>query len=207
MTVGSLPTLLIASTNPGKLREYDQLLADLPFRLVDLKTIGLTALEVDEPYTTFAENALHKARAYARASGLLTLADDSGLVIDALNGRPGVQSARYAPTAEARIARVLGELEDVPDDQRTARFICAIAVVDPHDDSAIQAEGRVEGRIARVPGTGTTGFGYDPIFIPQGYSVPMSDVAPEIKNAIDHRGSAARAIRPQLIARFGPDPR
>ncbi|MCS7070535.1 MAG: RdgB/HAM1 family non-canonical purine NTP pyrophosphatase [Anaerolinea sp.] len=205
MTPAARPTLLIASTNAGKLREYDQLLADLPFTLINLKTLGLDGLEVDEPYLTFAENAVHKARTYARASGLLTLADDSGLIIDALDGRPGVHSARYAPTAEARIARVLHELEDIPDDRRTARFVCVIAVADPRDDSVIQAEGRVEGRIARIPGTGTTGFGYDPIFIPAGYSVPMSDVTPEIKNAIDHRGSAARAIRPQLIARFAAD--
>lgn len=202
MTI-SKPTLLIASTNPGKLREYAEIFADLPFTVVNLGAIGLGDLDVEEPYDTFDENAVHKARAYARASGLLTLADDSGLVIDALDGRPGVYSARYAPTPAERIARVLHELDGVPDEQRTARFVCVIAIADPTDDSVIQAEGRVEGRIAHMPGTGTTGFGYDPIFVPDGYAVPMSDVTLAIKNAIDHRGNAARAIRPQLVQRYG----
>lgn len=195
------PTLLVATTNPGKIREYAELLADLPYTVCNLADVGLADMDVDEPYDTFSENAVHKARAYALASGLLTLADDSGLVIDALDGRPGVYSARYAPTAPERIARVLKELDGIPDERRTARFLCVIAIADPAAGTTETAEGRVEGRIGHVPGTGMTGFGYDPIFIPHGYDVPMSDVSLAVKAAIDHRGDATRAIRPYLLAR------
>lgn len=191
--------LLIASTNAGKLGEYAEIFADLPLQLVNLAAIGLDGMDVEEPYDTFDENAAHKARVYALESGLLTLADDSGLVVDALDGRPGVYSARYAPTAPERIAKLLTELNGVPDARRTARFVCVIAVVDPAAGTTRLAEGRVEGRIAHAPGTGKNGFGYDPVFIPDGYDVPLSDVSMAVKSSIDHRGNAARAIRPYLL--------
>ena len=119
--------LLIATTNPGKVREYQQLLNGLNCDLIGLSEVGITQ-EVDETGSTYEANALLKAREYAVLSGLLTLADDSGLEVDALNGRPGVHSARYAPDSPARIQRLLAEMHDVPDDQRTARFQCVIAL-------------------------------------------------------------------------------
>lgn len=192
--------LLVATTNQGKLKEYRQLFAPLPeVKLYSLSDVGLGTMDVDEPYHTFIENARHKAMSYALESKRLTLADDSGLVVDALDGRPGVFSARYAPTAPERIAKLLGELDGVPAEKRTARFVCVTAVADPESGYVEVTEGVVEGQIAFEPGEGTTGFGYDPIFIPQGYDVPMSDVTPEIKNAIDHRGKAARAMLPYLL--------
>lgn len=193
--------LLIASTNPGKIVEYRALFDGLPMQLLSLRDVGLGDVDIEEPYDTFIENARHKALSYARMANRLTLADDSGLCVDALDGRPGVYSARYAPTAPERIIKLLGELQNVPDERRSARFVCVIAVADPQTETAETAEGTVEGRIAHQPGSGKTGFGYDPIFIPAGYNVPMSDVSPETKNAIDHRGNAARAILPYLLAR------
>lgn len=195
--------LLIASTNPGKIIEYRALFENAPLRLLSLSDVGLGDVDVEEPFETFIENARHKALSYARMAKRLTLADDSGLCVDALDGRPGVFSARYAPTAPERIQKLLGELQGILDERRTARFVCVIAVADPHAGTVEIAEGTVEGRIAHQPGQGTTGFGYDPIFIPEGYGVPMSDVSPETKNAIDHRGQAARAILPYLLSRMG----
>jgi len=190
-----LTILLIGTTNKGKLREYEAMLSVLAadgVRLTSLRDVELDSLELDEPYATFAENARHKAAWYARRSGLIALADDSGLVVDALDGRPGVYSARYAAGTDAdRIAKLLRELEGVPDERRTARFVCAIAVVDPGGGRAVEAEGVVEGRIAHEP-TGTGGFGYDPIFIPAGSAVSLSALGDE-KHAISHRGRAARA--------------
>src|SRR3990172_7725250 len=153
--------LLVATTNPGKLAEYQALLHDVPLAILGLRQAGID-LEVAESGATFEENALIKARAYATASGWLTLADDSGLCVDALNGRPGVFSARYAQGDRARIGRMLGEMRDVPDDRRSARFVCVIALAWP-DREAITFEGRCEGRIAHQP-SGSNGFGFDPIF-------------------------------------------
>jgi XTP/dITP diphosphohydrolase len=193
--------LLIGTTNPGKLREYAALLDGLPVRLLSLRDVNLHSVDIEEPFETFEENALHKAAEYARLSGLLALADDTGLVVDALDGRPGVYSARYAgpgATDRDRYQRILDEMADVPPDQRTARFVCVVAVVSP--DAAIReaAPGAVEGRIGFTPGQGREGFGYDAIFIPDGYAVPLSDIPFEEKNGLSHRGAAARALLPSL---------
>ena len=146
--------LLIGTSNPGKLREYAVLLADLPVRLLSLRDAGLDSLDIEEPYETFEENAAHKARAYAQASGLLAFADDSGLVVDALGGRPGVYSARYGgPTDRDRYMKLLGELENVPDEQRTARFVCVSAAADPQQRAAgnrARARSRGESRARRA---------------------------------------------------------
>lgn len=195
--------LLIGTTNPGKVREYADLLAALSgVRLLSLRDIGLGDMDVPEPHDTYEPNARDKAVAYARASGLLTLADDSGLEVDALGGRPGVLSARYAgpgASAEDRYFRLLGELAATPDDARTARFVCVIVIARPTGETA-SARGTVEGRIAREPMPGETGFGYDPVFIPNGYTVSMAQVGAAVKARIDHRGNAARAILPTLTA-------
>ena len=193
--------LLIATTNPGKRREYAALFADLNARLLDLRDIGLDNVDVEEPYETFEENAQHKAAEYARLSGLLALADDTGLVVDALDGRPGVYSARYAgpgATDRDRYTKILNEMKDVPLAQRTARFVCVLAAVSP--DGAIREMGRgtVEGTIGFTPGAGMHGFGYGAIFTPDGYAVPLSDIALHEKNNLSHRGAAARALLPAL---------
>ncbi|MBE0690857.1 MAG: non-canonical purine NTP pyrophosphatase, partial [Anaerolineae bacterium] len=123
--------LLIASTNPGKIREYGQMFGDLDLETLGLRAVGLETLVVDEPFATFEENAIHKAKTYARASGLTTLADDSGLEVDALDGRPGVYTARYAGDGASdkdRYTKLLAELRGVPDERRAARFVCVIAV-------------------------------------------------------------------------------
>ncbi len=195
--------LLLGTSNPGKLREFSLLLANLPVRLLSLRDAGLESLEIDEPYETFAENAIHKAQAYAQASGLPAFADDSGLNVDALSGRPGVYSARYGgPTDRDRYMKLLGELEAVPDDRRSARFVCVAAVVDAQRNIVETADGVVEGRIARAPGDPTNGFGYDAVFVPDGYDMVFSELPSGEKNRISHRGRAARGLIPALRRLF-----
>ncbi len=194
-----MQTLLVATHNKGKLREYKELLRDLPVRLVYLDEVGIHE-DVPETGSTFEENAVQKATAYARLSGLVTLADDSGLEVDALGGRPGIHSARYAgPNAsdEDRIRKLLAELEGVPPEQRTARFRCVIAVASPEGDVII-AQGTVEGVIADAP-RGHHGFGYDPIFYLPDRGCTMAELPPEEKNRISHRARAAEAIKPRLM--------
>ena len=192
---GQRCALLVATTNPGKLREYRDMLADLPVMWRSLADIGLQDLEVQENGATFLDNALIKARAYAARAGLPTLADDSGLVVDALDGGPGVHSARYAPTVAARNARLLAALEGVPAAQRTARFVCVTALALP-DGLTVTAEGRVEGQIAFAP-RGTHGFGYDPLFaLPDGRT--LAELLPAEKHAISHRGRALARLHPIL---------
>jgi XTP/dITP diphosphohydrolase len=191
--------LLLGTSNPGKLREFSVLLADLPVRLLSLRDAGLESLEIEEPYETFAENAIHKAQTYARESGLLALADDSGVMVDALGGRPGVYSARYGGPSDAdRYMKLLGELEAVPDAQRTARFVCVAAVVDPQRDIVETAEGVVEGKIAHAPGDPSGGFGYDAVFVPDGFNVVFSELPPGEKHLISHRGQSIRGLIPAL---------
>jgi len=190
--------LLVATGNPGKLREYEQLLAGLPITLTYLTREGITD-EVEETGETFADNAVHKAEDYARISGLLTLADDSGLEVDALGGAPGVQSARYAgrgATDEDRYQFLLERMRDVPCEERGARFRCVIAVAEP-EGQVYTAEGTCEGMIALAP-RGGYGFGYDPIFYLPDQEKTMAQLAPEVKNRISHRARAAQDIRPIL---------
>ena len=193
--------LLIATTNAGKLREYEMLLVSVPLRLLTLIDVGLDKLAVEENGTTVAENAEIKAHAYVRASGLLTLADDTGLVVDALGGAPGVYPARWGGeglTMAQRRQKMLKELEGVPDEQRTARFLCVIVLAYPQTLTTTTASGVCEGRIAQVDDEGGHGFGYDSVFIPAGYDLPWSRIPMGEKNQISHRGKAARQLLPVL---------
>ncbi len=194
----ALPTVVVATQNAGKVREFAALLADLPARFVTARQAGVEELP-EETGSTFAENAALKALFVAEATGLPALADDSGLVIDALGGAPGVYSARYGGpglTDRDRYTRVLDELRAVPPAERTARFVAALAFVLP-DGTLHRAEGIVEGTIADAP-RGTSGFGYDPIFIPHGESRTFAEIPEDEKNRMSHRARAIAALRPTL---------
>ena len=188
--------LLIATTNPGKLRELRSLLVDLPLELLCLTDIpGIDPVE--ETGETFTENASLKASSYARQAKVLTLADDSGLSVDALRGKPGVHSARYLSpdaTYSDRIAVLLGELASVAEPDRSARFVCAMAVSSPTRGIAFITEKTCEGHIAAAP-RGTGGFGYDPIFVPDGYNETFAELPVGTKNRISHRALALQATR------------
>src|SRR5512142_381605 len=187
--------LLIATHNRGKLREYGELLAGLPFELFTLDDVGI-AEDVDETGTTFFENAKLKAEAYARQSGLLTLADDSGLEVDALGGEPGVYSKRYAGEGSSdadRINFLLLKMKDVPAEARHARFRCAVAIATPQGQ-LWETDGAVEGELLFVP-RGTNGFGYDPIFFFPKLGLTMAELPMEEKNKISHRARAAERAK------------
>ena len=187
--------LLIATTNPGKIREYQQLLNGLNCDLIGLVDVGITQ-DVDETGSTYEANALLKAQEYAALSGLLTLADDSGLEVDALDGRPGVHSARYAPDSPTRIRKLLGEMQNVPADQRTARFQCVIALAWPDGRTEITV-GTCAGWIS-TEARGSNGFGFDPVFYVPERGVTMAELPDEVKNQISHRARAAQKMRPIL---------
>ncbi|MBN1942089.1 MAG: XTP/dITP diphosphatase [Phycisphaerae bacterium] len=193
-------SIVLATRNPGKLREIQRVLADLDVRVTGLDEAGGIA-EPEETGQTFAENARQKALYYARATGQWCLADDSGLVVDALGGAPGVYSARYAaadcpPSAgretldHANNARLLRELAETPEEKRTARFVCCLALA-AEDKILIEADGVVEGRIAREK-AGENGFGYDPLFFVPELGCTTAQLSPEQKNSISHRGRAVR---------------
>ncbi len=187
--------LLIATHNRGKLVEYQEILAGLPFELATLNDVGIRE-DVPENGATFAENARIKAMAYAPQSGLLTLADDSGLEVDALGGEPGIYSRRYAgenATDAERIAFLLDKLRDVPAGKRSARFRCVIVIAKPNGDMW-QSEGTCEGEIISAP-RGMNGFGYDPIFYFPTLARTMAELPPEEKNRISHRARAAEGAR------------
>jgi len=191
--------LLIATRNAGKLAEYRRLLAGLPFELVYLPEVNITD-EIDETGETLRENAVLKAQAYARQSGLLTLADDSGLEVTALDGAPGVRSARFSgpgATDARNIEFLLQRLADVPPGQRQACFRCVIAIVDPEGRTMV-AEGECWGEIIQAP-RGTHGFGYDPVFYIPESGKTMAELPPAVKNQISHRAAAAREARAILI--------
>jgi XTP/dITP diphosphohydrolase len=195
--------LLIASGNAGKVREFQTLMADLPLALVGLGDVGLAGMDVPEDGSTLEENAAFKAQAYARASGLHALADDSGLFVDALDGAPGVYSARYGGpglTMPQRRAKLLAALAGLPDEQRGAHFACVIALADPHTGAVQTVRGVCAGRIAQADDDGGFGFGYDSLFIPEGHSQNWSHLPAAEKNRISHRGLAARAMRALLAA-------
>ncbi|MQG76068.1 MAG: XTP/dITP diphosphatase [SAR202 cluster bacterium] len=186
------PKLLLATGNPGKARELAELLRGVPFEMVSLRDLNLPT-EIDEPADTFEGNAIIKAESYARMSGLLTLADDSGLEIDALNGQPGVHSKRFAgedATDEGRVQIVLQRLEDVPREQRTARYRCVLAIARPDGDT-VTCEGICSGIIGHeVRGSG--GFGYDPVFYLPEFDKTVAELSLEEKNQISHRARAAK---------------
>lgn len=192
--------ILLATTNEGKLREYRRLLADVPD--LELETMGALGVpvEVIEDRDTFSDNARKKAIEIAAVARMPCLADDSGLEVDALSGRPGVRSARYAgesATDAENNRKLLDALHDVPDAQRTARFRCAIAVVDVDGCELALVEGTCEGRIGREP-KGIHGFGYDPLFVPEGFTQTIAELGPETKNQISHRAKAAAKLVPVL---------
>jgi XTP/dITP diphosphohydrolase len=187
--------LLIATTNPGKVREYQQLLNGLNCDLVGLADVGITQ-DVDETGEIYEDNALLKARVYAALSGALTLADDSGLEVDALDGRPGVHSARYAPDSPTRIRRLLDEMQNVPADRRSARFQCVIALAWPDGRTEITL-GTCEGWIT-TEARGNNGFGFDPVFCVPERGMTMAELPEDVKNQISHRAHAAQKMRPIL---------
>jgi XTP/dITP diphosphohydrolase len=194
------PVLLLASANQGKLRELRTILAGLPVELVGLTEAGLgDPPEVEETGDTFLENARIKARAYAAWSGRAAVADDSGLEVDALGGAPGVRSARYAGEGagdRANLDKLLAALAGVPPERRTARFRCAAVLVDP-EGGEWHAEAAWEGRVLDAP-RGTGGFGYDPVFLPNGWDRTSAEVDQVTKDAASHRGKAFRALRPAI---------
>lgn len=194
--------LVIATSNPHKIDEFRQIIDDDHWDLVAPEEVGIRDLEVVEDGETYHENAAKKARAYANACGLPALADDSGLEVDALDGQPGIYSARYAgvdstgatsPAMSQDVAnrrKLLQALRDVPRDQRGARFRAIVAIAFPYGPNLRYGEGTVEGRIAEDE-RGASGFGYDPIFeLPDGRR--MAELSRDEKNAISHRGRAVR---------------
>ncbi|MUL36780.1 RdgB/HAM1 family non-canonical purine NTP pyrophosphatase [Gloeocapsopsis dulcis] len=183
--------LVVATSNPGKLREMQLFLADSAWEL----TLKPDDLEVEETGNTFSENACLKASVVAKATGKWAIADDSGLAVDALNGAPGVYSARYGKTDADRIQRVLQELQDTPN--RQAQFVCAIAIARPNGEIALQTQGICQGEILLAP-RGSRGFGYDPIFYVPTHQMTFAEMPPELKQQVSHRAQAFKALLPQL---------
>jgi XTP/dITP diphosphohydrolase len=208
-----LRDLVIATANPGKLREFQALLADLPFAPVAQGALGVTAPE--ETGTTFAANALLKARHAAAASGAAAIADDSGLEVDALGGAPGIYSARYAREAAgdavavktaavdaANNAKLVAALQGVPFEARRARYRCALVYLDgPADPAPLHTQGVWEGYILEAP-RGSGGFGYDPYFWLPELGLTAAELEPERKNRLSHRGTALQALRSALAERL-----
>jgi len=196
--------ILVATQNQGKLREYQRLLADGEVTLIGLEVVGLDKLDVEETGSTFEENAILKAHTYAQASGKITLADDSGLVVDALDGRPGVYSARYGKPGlddAGRRAYLLEEMQGIPPENRQARFVCVIAVHDPQTKQTRTVRGTCEGQILQAERDSGRGFGYDALFLPDGCQQSFAEMEAEAKNRISHRGNAAAKL-PALLQDF-----
>ena len=195
--------LVLASGNAGKLKEIGQLLGPLGWKLRPQGEWGFE--EAVEDGLTFVENALIKARHAARHTGLPAIGDDSGLVVDALDGRPGLYSARYAGDggAQANIDKLLGELEGVPEEKRGAHFYCVVVLLQHAEDPApLVATGRWPGRIAEAR-SGAGGFGYDPIFFDPQRQATAAELPPEIKNSVSHRGQALAGLVRLLQQRQG----
>lgn len=195
--------LLLATRNQGKIVEFRRILDAVAPGAIEL--VGLDAFpdlhDVDETGTTFEENALLKAREMSEATGLPAIADDSGLCVDALNGDPGIFSARWAGTHGndlANLEKVLEQLKDVPNSERGAYFICVAALYLP-DGRTFCQEGRFYGTILRAP-VGENGFGYDPIFQPEGLEISSAQMSSDAKDAVSHRGKALRAIAPVVMS-------
>jgi XTP/dITP diphosphohydrolase len=190
--------VVLATRNSHKVGELQEILGTLGLD-GELLALPAKAPDVVEDGLTFAENALKKARAAAAATGMPAIADDSGLCVDAMNGMPGVFSARWAGAERsdaANLRLVLAQVADVPDEHRGAAFVCAAALVLPTGEERV-VEGRVDGRLVREP-RGTGGFGYDPAFVPAGHERTTAEMPPEEKNAISHRGNAFRALAPAI---------
>jgi XTP/dITP diphosphohydrolase len=197
----ALTKLLIASNNNHKVTEFRRLFGHLPIDLLTPNDLNLN-LDVDETGDTFEANARLKAHAFAEASGLSALADDSGIEVDALDGRPGVLSARYGGEGlddAGRVQRLLQEMASVPDGQRACRYRVVLVLVD-HTGPEESTEGRCEGQVARQT-SGANGFGYDPIFYVPAYGKSIADISSDQKDEISHRGIAARAMAEILASR------
>jgi XTP/dITP diphosphohydrolase len=193
--------IVLASGNRGKLAEFNALLADAGFEVLPQASLGVE--DIEETGLSFVENALLKARHAARVTGLPALADDSGLCVDLLHGAPGLYSARYAGQHgdnAANNARLLREMDGAPTDQRSAFFICVLALLRHADDPApLIAEGRWHGRVLSAQ-RGAQGFGYDPLFLPDGQTVSAAQLDPALKNRLSHRGQALAQLRARLAA-------
>jgi len=190
--------VVLATRNRGKVSEMQALLRDLDVEILPVDEVG-DIPDVIEDGNTFYENAMKKAREVAAASGLVAIADDSGLEVDALAGRPGVFSARYAgegATDQENYLRLLEEMKGVPRQERTARFRCVMVACRP-DGECISSEGKCEGRITDSP-RGSQGFGYDPVFVPEGDRRTMAELSREEKNRISHRAAALGSLRDKL---------
>jgi len=190
-----MPRLLLASSNPGKVREYRLLLGDLGYQIVTLSEQGISKVTT-ESGNTYAQNAEIKATTYAKLSQLITLADDSGLEVDALHGKPGIHSARFAgknATDADRVTKLLAMMDGIPWDRRTAHFKCVIAIATPEGKLKL-CQGKCPGIIA-FEAKGKNGFGYDPIFYLPKLAKTMAEIPLEIKNQLSHRGEAAQKAR------------
>jgi XTP/dITP diphosphohydrolase len=187
--------VVLASSNPGKVREINELLADLALNVVPQSEYGVT--DAEETGLTFVENAILKARNAALHTGLPAIADDSGIEVDALNGAPGIYSARYAGTGagdRANLEKLLAELAGIPEEKRTARFQCLMVYLrHAHDPVPLICQGTWEGRILLAP-RGDNGFGYDPVFYVPTHDCSSAELPPEIKNTLSHRGQALRKL-------------
>lgn len=190
----SMQEIIIATNNPGKVQEFQTILEPKGIAVKSLADFPEIP-EVEETGTTFEENALLKASAVAEYLGKTVLADDSGLEVDALNGEPGVYSARYAGTNKndrENYLKVLGKLENVPDEKRTARFVCVLAIVQPSGNNHT-VRGTCEGKITHQP-IGENGFGYDPVFFVEEKGKTMAQLSKEEKSEISHRGNAIKQL-------------
>ena len=190
--------IVLATGNPGKVREIRRILGEFGVEVVPQTELGVG--DADETGNSFMENALIKARHAAAMTGLPAIADDSGLVVDALDGRPGVYSARYSgadATDDSNIDKLLAELSGVPEEQRTAAFHCCAAYVSADDSTSLIAEGRWQGRILEAR-RGAGGFGYDPVFFDPDCGRTAAELGPDLKNARSHRGKALAALAGML---------
>lgn len=193
--------LLIATGNKGKFPEITAVLSGVPFTFINLNDLGYAeGYEVEEPGSTFESNAIVKAMTWGKRSGKLTIAEDSGFVVDALDGRPGVYSARYIEGTDTdRLNKVLKEMRDVPDEKRTARFMAVVAIYDPERGDKVRlCEGSTDGIVTREA-IGTSGFGYDPIFRYNDTGKTGGEMTKEEKNAVSHRGRAMRKAKELLL--------
>lgn len=195
--------LLIATGSKGKLREMLDALGDVPYKVVNLLDMDESVrAEVEEAGTTFEQNAIVKAKTYATRSQMLTVAEDSGLEVEVLDGGPGVLTARYAPGSdEDRYRKLLGEMKDVPDGARSARFVAVVAIYDPASGNTRTCEAEYRGHILREP-QGSGGFGYDPVFFSEELQKTGAEMSVAEKNTVSHRGRAMAKAREILLTEF-----
>ncbi|MDB5075985.1 MAG: XTP/dITP diphosphatase [Chloroflexi bacterium] len=188
--------ILLASTNPHKIEEFNRLFLGSGIRVMGPGGSGPAPLNVPETGQTFLENAMLKALAYMEAYSIPALADDSGICVDALAGAPGVRSARFGPPYlddAGRVTYLLDQMRDIPPPKRTAHYVCTLVLAGPSDEPII-ATGMCYGEVAAEPHEGSTGFGYDPVFIVPSYGTTVSKLTPEQKDTVGHRGKAVRRL-------------